>query len=590
MNLLSPQGKDDGDQKRMLLAVVICAGILLLWNVLFPQAPTKPKPGEGGPASAASVSSTDSKARTVGDGAPDAAPAAPVSIERKSLARFALEGRHSVDVTTDDGQLFTWDLEEDQYRDAGESGETTPYHIIRDLEAGEKGKGLFMAPRVDLQIGERAARGEYRLVSKSATGAVVEWTDPQSKVKVTRTYALVEGDYTVDVTIALTNPTNAEIPYDLSTRLTGAQNNEEAGGSMFSPPVYAFEGVCKRAEDFERRPIREIISDLQDPDEATRWTDGIAWAGVDNRYFITAVVPGKGEVEACSFEMGAAPAGIKASSIPANFSVVTTRLDLNGGAIPANGTATRTLRFYVGPKKLGRLQAQDPDLGDAIDFGWFTAICVPMLWLMQAFFGFIGNWGVAIILLTIFVKLITLPLTIKQYKSMAAMKKVQPKLKKLQEKYKDNKAKLQQEMMALYRAEKVNPMASCLPMLLMMPIYFSLYRTIYSAVELYRADFAFWITDLSEKDPYFVTPLLLGVLFLAQTRLNPSMGDNPQQKLMMTIMPVMFTGMMLFLPSGLVLYILVNTVLGLIQQTFQYKKVAEEAGTATDTNKRKRTA
>ena len=581
MNLLSPQGKDDGDQKRMLMAVVVCAGILLSWNALFPQAPVQPpKPGEG-PASAASVDSTASKSRTVGD-----APAEQARLERKALAQFELPGRHSVQVAND-GQLYSWNLEEAQYRNDLEGGKTSPYPIVHDLAVKEAGKGLFIAPRLEVAFDGKTAHGEYTIVSQSPTGATVARTDPKTGVKLTRTYALVKDDYTVDVTVTLSNPGSSPIAYDLSALMAGAQNNEEAGGNMFSPPVYAFEGLCKRGDDFERLPVSALQSDLNDPDEKTAWFDGVAWAGVGNRYFMTGIVPGKGEAVSCTLDLGAKAAGIDAASIPANFTVVTTRLGLKGGEIAAGGEVTRTARFYVGPKKLDRLRAQAIDMSDAIDFGWFTAICVPMLWLMQAFFGFVGNWGLAIILLTVLVKLVTLPLTIKQYKSMAAMKKVQPKLKKLQEKYKDNKPKLQQEMMALYRAEKVNPMASCLPMLLMMPIYFSLYRTIYSAVELYRADFAFWITDLSEQDPFFILPIILGVLFLLQTRLNPSMGDNPQQKLMMTIMPVMFTGMMLFLPAGLVLYILVNTSLGLVQQLYQYKKMAEDDSIPTP-QKRKR--
>jgi YidC/Oxa1 family membrane protein insertase len=587
MNLLSPQGKDEGEQKRMLIAVAICVGIIMLWTNLFPPGtPTDPaNPGSTASAASAASASSTSKARTIDPQAP--ASAAP--IERKMLAQFDLDGRHAVQITNDDGQLYTWNLEEKQYRDELENGQTAPYPIVHDLAASETGKGLFIAPRLNLELNGQPAVGEYTVESKSATGAVVAWTDPRTGVQVKRTYALVADDYTVDVTLQLTNPGNAKIAYDLSALLAGAQNNEEAGGSMFSPPVYAFEGVCKRGEDFERRPIRELLNDLKDPDEKTAWFDQIAWAGVDNRYFMTGVVPKAGEAEGCTFNVGAKAAGIDPGSVPANFSVVTTLVGLTGGEIPAAGNVTRTLRFYVWPKKLDRLQAQTPPMDDAIDFGWFHAICVPMLWLMQALFGIFGNWGVAIILLTIVVKLLTLPLTLKQYKSMAAMKKVQPKLKKLQEKYKDNKPKLQQEMMALYRAEKVNPMASCLPMLLMMPVYFSLYRTIYSAVELYRADFAFWITDLSAQDPFYVTPILLGLLFVFQTRLNPAMSDNPQQKMMMTIMPVMFTGMMLFLPSGLVLYILVNTFLGIIQQVIQYKKMAEDDSTPTP-KARKRTA
>jgi len=170
------------------------------------------------------------------------------------------------------------------------------------------------------------------------------------------------------------------------------------------------------------------------------------------------------------------------------------------------------------------------------------------------------------------VKLITLPLTIKQYRSMAAMKKIQPQMKKVQEKYKEDKVKLQQEMMKLYRENKVNPLAGCLPMLMMMPIYFSLYRTIYSAVELYQAEFFGWIHDLSQQDPYYVTPVLLGILMFAQMRLNPSAGDQMQQKILMNVMPIMFTAMMLFLPSGLVLYILVNTSLGICQQLWILKQ------------------
>lgn len=590
MNLLSPQGNDEGEQKRILIAGAICVGIFLLWTQLFPPAPpTNPNASPNSAASAASVGSTDSKARTLGATAPPSA----APIDRKALASFALDGRHAVQITNDDGQLYTWNLEEKQYRDELEGGETAPYPIVHDLQVKETGKGLFIAPRLNLNLNGKPAVGEYAVASKTDTGASVTWTDPATGVEVKRTFTLVPDDYTIDVTLELTNPGDAAVPFGLSALLAGAQNNEEAGGSMFSPPVYAFESVCKRGDDFERMPIRELADDLKDPDEPTAWSDGIAWAGVDNRYFITGVVPKAGQAKRCSFNLGAEAAGIDPASVPANFSVITTLVDLEGGSIAGNQSVSRTVRFYVGPKKLDRLQAQTPAMDDAIDFGWFHAICVPMLWLMQALFGIFGNWGVAIILLTVVVKLLTLPLTIKQYKSMAAMKKVQPKLKKLQEKYKDDKPKLQQEMMALYRAEKVNPMASCLPMLLMMPVYFSLYRTIYSAVELYRADFAFWIKDLSAQDPFYITPILLGLLFVFQTRLNPAMSDNPQQKMMMTIMPIMFTGMMLFLPSGLVLYILVNTLLGLIQQVFQYKKMAEDGTTPTPgkgKQNRKRTA
>jgi YidC/Oxa1 family membrane protein insertase len=245
---------------------------------------------------------------------------------------------------------------------------------------------------------------------------------------------------------------------------------------------------------------------------------------------------------------------------------------LAGGRIAPGQAVSRKLTLFGGPKKLASLQTQAVPLNDAIDFGFFSVICVPMLWLMRVFFGQFGNWGLAIILLTILVKLATLPLTFKQYKSMAGMKKIQPEMKKLQEKYKEDKVRMQQELMKLYKDHNVNPLSGCLPMLMMMPIYFALYRTIYSAVELYQADFIFWIRDLSIQDPYYITPLLLGVLMFIQMRLNPSAGDAAQQKIMMNVMPIMFTGMMLFLPSGLVVYILINTLLGIAQQFWMYRK------------------
>ena len=149
-----------------------------------------------------------------------------------------------------------------------------------------------------------------------------------------------------------------------------------------------------------------------------------------------------------------------------------------------------------------------------------------MLWLMRYSHSNFPNWGIAIILLTILVKLLTLPLTIKQYRSMAAMKKLGPQLKKIQEKHKEDKVRLQQEMMKLYRENQVNPLSGCLPMIMMMPVYFALYRTIYSAVELYQADFALWITDLSEQDPYYISPFILGLLMIIQMRLNPRLGTK----------------------------------------------------------------
>lgn len=560
----NPQG--DTDNRRLLLAVVLSGFVLLLWNYVFPP----PPPVEMPPADAP---------KTTVEGPPqplgDVDPQAPV-VERRLIGSLEEKDHHQVEFTNDDGQIAAWSLTEPQYETTHEGGSTSPFHFVGGLDglvAAAEGRadqgasdktGIFEPPLLTLTLAGRPARGGYTVVEQSARALILGWTDPASGVRVTRHYRLDERGYTLSTDIRLENPAGLPVAYDLTAIFRGVQNDKEASGSLFMPPVYLFETVCKHGDDFERMPAAEIHERVEDGDPVS-FTDAVRWAGVDNRYFMTALLAEEGTLEACH-------SAADREGLPPGYSRLRTTVDLAGGEIPAGGQITRTITYYAGPKKLSELQETKPPMGDAIDFGFFSAICVPMLWLMRFFHGFTGNWGVAIILLTILVKLITLPLTFKQYKSMAGMKKVQPLMKALQEKHKTDKVKLQQEMMALYREHKINPLAGCLPMLLMMPIYFALYRTIYSAVELYRADFVLWLTDLSVEDPYYITPLLLGVLMMIQMKLNPSAVEQMQQKIIMYVMPVVFTAMMLFLPSGLVIYILVNTVLGIVQQVYMLKQ------------------
>lgn len=575
---MNPPNQNPPDQKRLLLAVALCGGILVVWNQFIAPPPVKPPPAvtqtgaktDAGPASADPQSPATDK---VADVAPDA-PTRP-AIERSTIATLISADVARVELTNDDGQIAAWVLEEPQYRARtdGSPKDTKPFRFIDGIALDTPPKyGTFLPPLLKLNLDGAPAVGEYS-GSASGTDATVSWQDPKTGMKVTRAYSLNAETYSTAVTITLENTRSTPVPYDLTADLRGVQNDEEAGGSMFSPPIHLYEGLCRRGDDFEREKIADVQDDLGDPEDPTRYEDGIQWGGVNNRYFMAAIGAPAGEIEACEFFVDAKAVGLASDGLPAKYSYITTRIELTGGEVPANGKVTRTFNFYGGPKKLNILSGQDPSMDDAIDFGFFAPICVPMLAVMRGIHGAGVGWGWAIILLTLLVKLLTFPLTQKQYKSMAAMKKVAPQQKKIQEKYKDDKARLQQEMMKLYKEHKVNPLAGCLPLVLMMPVYFSLYRTIYSAVELYQAEFIFWITDLSVQDPYYVTPVLLGVLMFIQTRLNPQTSDNPQAKIMMNVMPIMFTGMMLFLPSGLVLYIFVNTLLGITQQYLILNKI-----------------
>ncbi len=231
----------------------------------------------------------------------------------------------------------------------------------------------------------------------------------------------------------------------------------------------------------------------------------------------------------------------------------------------------------MGPKDVETLGKAGHDLARAVDFGWFTFLAKPLLLVLRWFYKYTHNYGIAIILLTVVIKIIFWPLTQKSYKSMQVMKKIQPKIAQVREKYKDDREKLNQELMMLYRTYKVNPLGGCLPMVLQIPVFFALYRMLYGALELRHKPFMLWINDLTAPDrlhigidiPYLggipVLTLLMGVSMFIQQKMTPSGGD-PRQEKMMLLMPVIFTVFFINFPSGLVLYWLVNNVLSIVQQ------------------------
>ncbi len=572
---MNPKQPDPDEQKRLFLAILLCGGILFAWQGLVVQPAPGPTATDGGVA-AQSDARTPADAGAVAPKAVERAaqptPGAPVPtpvFEPRTVHTLVADGVMHVELD-DAGQIAAWTLLEPQYRVKAEGQEDAPYRFV-DALSPKGDRGQFLPPVLDLQLAGAPAHGQY-----TADGAALRWKSPAG-VEVVRRFEVVEG-YTVTEKVTLTNQTGAPIPYDLTVLLRGAQHADEGSVSLFNQPIYLFEGVCEHSKDFEREPLSDVASLREKKEDLPVWSDGVRWAGVDNRYFMVAALPAEGEAERCELFDGATAARVDPKKVGAKIELLAARLDLKGGTLEPGKSVTRTLSFYAGPKRLSVLGAASPSLKEAIDFGWFSPICLPMLWLMRLFFSLVGNWGLAIILLTVLVKIITLPLTHKQYKSMAAMKLLQPQLKVIQEKHKDDKMKLQQEMMGLYKKHNVSPLAGCLPAVMMMPIYFALYRTIYSAVELFQAPLGLWISDLSARDPLFVTPVLLGGLMVIQTRLNPTTGADPmQQKIMMTMMPIMFTAFMLFLPSGLVVYIAVNTVLGIAQQMVLLKKGEQAA-------------
>jgi YidC/Oxa1 family membrane protein insertase len=223
-----------------------------------------------------------------------------------------------------------------------------------------------------------------------------------------------------------------------------------------------------------------------------------------------------------------------------------------------------------------QLDDVSPTLKLTVDYGWLTILSEPLFWLLSKVHGVVANWGLAIILVTILIKLVFYKLTETSGRSMAKMREIQPRMKALQDRYKDDRQQLSQAMMELYKREKVNPAAGCLPILIQMPFFLAFYWVLLESVEMRQAPFALWITDLSSRDPYFILPLIMGAAMFFQQKLNPAPADPVQAKVMQ-VMPIVFTGFFAFFPSGLVLYWVTNTVLSIAQQWHINKVVGRES-------------
>jgi YidC/Oxa1 family membrane protein insertase len=244
--------------------------------------------------------------------------------------------------------------------------------------------------------------------------------------------------------------------------------------------------------------------------------------------------------------------------------------------VPAGGRGSVAIDLYAGPKEHTRLEKQPEGLKLTADYGWLTFIASPLFWLLATINKAVGNWGWSIIVLTILIKAAFFPLNNAQYKSMAKMKKVGPRLQALKERYGNDRERYSKEMMELYKKEKINPMAGCLPILIQIPVFIALYWVLLEAVEMRHAPFALWIKDLSSQDPYYVLPVLMGASMFVTTWMSPA--TDPMQRRIFLAMPVVFTAFFLFFPAGLVLYWLVNNLLQIAQQWYITRGIEKAGG------------
>ena len=292
-----------------------------------------------------------------------------------------------------------------------------------------------------------------------------------------------------------------------------------------------------------------------------KYDKSVLWAGFADKYFLSAILAENASIN--SVELKKNSAGFMESSVSAP------QFTANPGQV-----ATVSYRLFIGPKDIDILKEQGNSLEQSLDLGWFTVLAKPLLYTLKFFYRYVGNYGIAIIFITIILKALFFPLTHKSYKSMKDMQKIQPKMLALKEKFKDDRDAMNKAVMELYRDHKVNPLGGCLPMVVQIPVFFALYKALMFSIELRHAPFFFWVTDLADKDPYYVTPVIMGVTMFIQQKMTPSQMDPIQQKMMLAL-PVVFTFMFLSFPSGLVLYWLVNNVLTIGQQMYINKLVKD---------------
>jgi len=328
-------------------------------------------------------------------------------------------------------------------------------------------------------------------------------------------------------------------------------------------PTYTAAAVYTDKEKFQKVDFSTIESGS--PEYHKQATDG--WIGVLQHYFVGAWLP-KDQKEREYFTR-------KLEGDMYAVGVVLPEFVIEPGQ---KGTVASTL--YAGPAQAD-LDEIAPGLGLTVDYGWLTIIATPLFWMMSLFNDWTHNWGVAIILLTILIKLVFFPLSAASYRSMAKMRVVAPKLEKIKQQYGDDREKLNRAMMDLYKNEKINPLGGCLPVLIQIPVFIALYWSILASVEMRFAPFFGWITDLSAADPYYILPVIMGLSMVVQMRLNPVPPDPIQAKVMQ-IMPIAFSVIFFFFPAGLVLYSIVNNLLSIAQQWYITREAeAESKGVAT---------
>lgn len=426
----------------------------------------------------------------------------------------------------------------------------------------------FRPLRIDLPGVSLPPDAIWDIEQVSPTEVRLRWEG--NGLEVVRTFLAGEGPYQIWQTVRVRNVGQREKDLRLRVSTWHYVPREAEGGSSFfgsrSPAIS--QGLCRHDDETERKPREELL-------ERHGYGGAIDFAAIENTYFVQALAPHGTPAEFCGVQTsdrGDVDGEPHGSLFEASLLYPVVELD------PGEQQVWQTLT-YIGPKSPDALAAAGHDLPEVVNLGMFAMIARAFASLLSLIQGYVGNWGIAIIILTFLVRIALFPLTDRSFKSMAQMRRLKPEMDEINARYSDDMEKKQAAIMELYRKHGINPLAQlggCLPMLLQMPVFFALYASLSTNIELYHQPFALWWTDLSAPDPYFVLPLTLGALMWLQQKMTPTSMD-PAQARVMQFMPVMVTLFMLFLPAGLCVYMLTNSVLGIGQQRLNEWRLGRQA-------------
>lgn len=556
------------EQKRLFIAIILSIVIIVGWNTLFvDNSAVKVEQQESGQITPAGDAPAADKSAKVADYVPQTETGEAASTVLQSPAQDSPRRTITVSnpyytlaVSEGTGAVTSYTLT--QYRERVEKTSPSKQLISPKLTSGLftvslEGKSI---PGLETAVFTAAASDDHLDATQGDRTLTLSWTSPHGIV-IEKIFSFSASSYLIGLDVIIKNGSGVPFNDSIGITIPGIPDEENA--------QYAFEGPVA----FINGKIQEIKpKDIAEQDTYQGTTD---WAGFTDRYFISCIIP---ETPLDTFV-----------KLTHEAPMVETRFIQQLNRIDPGKQIRLGFKCFMGPKSLSLLDSYGYNLKKAINFGWFDILAKPCLIGMNFIHGIIPNYGVAIMLLTLLIKLIFWPLGTKSYKSMNDMKKVQPLMMAIREKYKDDKQKMNQEVMGLYKTYKVNPMSGCLPMIVQMPIFFALYRMLYQAIELRHAPFLGWINDLSAPDRLFhfnmtipfmqapyglpVLTIIMGVTMFLQQKMSPSTGDPTQAKMMM-LMPIFMTVIFINFPAGLVLYWLVNNVLSIGQQYYIQKKFA----------------